>query len=180
VVQPVHAQAYETVKRIHSPGDSHFITFSTAGRRPYLLNRGICTSLGMSLAKACTYKSVQLWGYVFMPNQVHLLVHPGKDTFDTGDFLRQVNRSSSLMRQRYFWEMRETLCQEGCGYDRNIYTLTELSKKLRYIHTNPVRKRLCSEETQNRWSSAGYQRRNVECLVDLSDRIRYTIVRSSG
>ena len=44
--------------------------------------------------------------------------------------------------------------QEGPGYDRNLTTSKATLAAIDYLYENPVRRRLCSEAVQWRWSSA--------------------------
>jgi putative transposase len=44
--------------------------------------------------------------------------------------------------------------QEGGGYDRNLRTEVAVMAAIRYIHENPVRRGLCLQPTDWRWSSA--------------------------
>jgi len=43
--------------------------------------------------------------------------------------------------------------QEGSGYDRNIESSNVLTTSLEYIHANPVRRDLCDQTNQWKWSS---------------------------
>lgn len=43
--------------------------------------------------------------------------------------------------------------QTGGGFDRNVRDDAELSREIRYIHENPVRRGLVDEPTAWRWSS---------------------------
>ena len=45
--------------------------------------------------------------------------------------------------------------QEGPGFDRNIYSPQALAASMDYIHLNPVKRGLCDNCTNWKWSSAG-------------------------
>jgi putative transposase len=46
--------------------------------------------------------------------------------------------------------------QEGPGYDRNLTRAEPIRTVIDYIHHNPVRRGLCQQAVEWRWSSARY------------------------
>jgi len=46
--------------------------------------------------------------------------------------------------------------QEGPGYDRNLDNWESIKAGINYIHLNPVRRGLCENVTDYRWSSARF------------------------
>jgi putative transposase len=44
--------------------------------------------------------------------------------------------------------------QEGAGYDRNLTSPSAIEASLDYIHSNPVKRRLCERAIDWKWSSA--------------------------
>jgi REP element-mobilizing transposase RayT len=86
---------HKTCKRIHESGDTHFITFSCYKRRPLLNNNDALSILGASLSDACITTDTALWSYVFMPEHVHLLIHPRSALFTTSHFLSNFKRIAS-------------------------------------------------------------------------------------
>jgi putative transposase len=105
-----------------------------------------------------------VYGYVVMPEHVHLLVSepclvpqvprallradPGQTLADamrdlklsfTKRLIRREGESSSFWQKRY--------------YDRNIRDAEEFTVKLRYIHRNPVKRGLCVCPEDWQWSS---------------------------
>jgi putative transposase len=161
---------HKTCKRIHESGDTHFITFSCYKRRPLLNNNDALSILGASLSDACITTDTALWSYVFMPEHVHLLIHPRSALFTTSHFSCRLHNTHVI----------ETLpvWQQGGGYDRNIHSREELAQKLTYIHNNPVRRALCNEPESYFWSSAGEQSLNMDRLVDLCQSVRTKANRS--
>jgi putative transposase len=113
----------------------------------------------------------RLAAFVFMPEHVHLIIQPTAEASKIDEFLFAVKRPFSYrvkqalaangdpllerptIRQRpgvatfRFW-------QEGPGYDRNLTSEKSLLGAIDYIHANPVRRKLCTEAVQWRWSSA--------------------------
>ena len=44
--------------------------------------------------------------------------------------------------------------QEGAGVDRNLFSGPAVEASISYMHTDPVKRRLCQECTDWKWSSA--------------------------
>jgi len=111
---------------------------------------------------------LRIYGYVVMPEHVHLLVsEPEHGTL--ADAVRelklsfskrvrsqrqsaspQVNSQNPLVApgapmQASFWQKRY--------YDRNVRDEREFSIKLRYLHRNPVKRGLVKEPGDWKWSS---------------------------
>ena len=49
--------------------------------------------------------------------------------------------------------IHDVLWEPGGGHDRNIFAEELRSNAINYIHMNPVRKGLCSDMIEYRWSS---------------------------
>lgn len=93
---------------------------------------------------------VRIYGYVVMPEHVHLLVsEPEQASLADAmhylklSFTKRLNNGSS--RTGPFWEKRY--------YDRNIRDEEEFKIKLRYLHRNPVKRGLAREAGDWKWSS---------------------------
>ncbi len=151
------------------PGHAHELTFSCYDGRPFLSRERTCLYLGEAIAAARAKHDFDLWAYVFMPNHVHMVICPRRESYSVSDMLRSMkqpvarraidylkqNNPSGLRllatgehRQPYrFW-------QKGGGYDRNITKVETLIESVRYIHNNPVRKGLVEVPEEWRFSSA--------------------------
>jgi putative transposase len=129
--------------------------------------------LAESIREATRQHAFRLVAFVFMPEHVHLLVLPEGGCPDIGSFVAAVKRPCSVrvkedltaasspllakltVRERpgktafRFW-------QEGPGYDRNLQTEKSVMGSIDYLHANPVRRALCQNSLQWRWSSARY------------------------
>ena len=62
------------LKRLHQSGQSHFITFSCYHRRPKLTNPEACRIFLETIEAARTRFAIRIYGYVLMPEHVHLLL----------------------------------------------------------------------------------------------------------
>ncbi len=144
-------------KRYNFPGQAHELTFSCYHNQNFLIKKRTCDWLVDSILTSKDKHNFSLWAYVFMPNHVHLLIKPRSKNYSISKilksikqpvakkaiaFLKQNNPSglkfvkTSEKHQAYrFW-------QKGGGYDRNITKIDTLIKSAKYIHNNPVRKKL--------------------------------------
>ncbi len=157
-------------KSFDEPGDVHFLTFSCFQRLP-LLNRDrsrmwMVDALRLGLKK----DRFHLLAWVIMPEHVHLILVPVGDTKvssilttlkqsvskrallwlknNSPEFLKQLKDTQPSGRTFYrFW-------QRGGGYDRNLRSVRDLHEKIRYVHENPERRRLCNRAIDWKWSSA--------------------------
>jgi putative transposase len=159
-------------KSFHEPGHAHELTFGCYRGLNLLSKERTCEWLAESIRESCQVLEISLWAYVFMPNHVHLIIHPKRHRYDIGEILKQIKQPVSrkalaflrksnpdwmerLKQQRgkrteyHFW-------QRGGGYDRNITEAKTLLSMIEYIHLNPVRKGLAEVSRDWRWSSAGW------------------------
>ncbi|MEI7575404.1 MAG: transposase [Armatimonadota bacterium] len=135
------------------PGHSHMLTFSTRKRSPHLLNEQICLWLAGAISKAGTTQGFTVLAYVFMPDHVHLLIRPSRETYKIADILKSIKQGVSR-RALIAGLIQDVLWEPGGGHDRNIFTEEARANAINYIHFNPVRKGLCSDIMEYRWSSA--------------------------
>jgi putative transposase len=119
----------------------------------------------------------KLYGYVVMPNHVHLLIFPSTDVAVSnvnpitqilsalkGPFafkaISHLQRHWSGFHQNLMVHQRKKTSyrfwQAGGGYDRNIFSDEEFAEKLHYMHLNPVRWGYVETAVEWCWSSANY------------------------
>ena len=159
------------VRHYDLPGHCHELTFSCFQRQPLLAILTAFEELSIAIDRANARHGWRLAAFVFMPEHVHLLVHPAERSSRIAELLFAIKRPSSYrikehlslhspsqlaeltIRQRpgastfRFW-------QEGPGYDRNITSEKALLESIDYLHRNPVRRRLCQTAVDWAWSSA--------------------------
>ena len=184
--EPVTPANYKTCKRINEPGDAHYLTFSCYQRRQLLNSDRSRTCFTSALKDACLTHAFALWAYVVMPEHVHLLVYPKKADYSVSMFLYSVKRPVAVAEIAYarrlgpdtsvfksmssVSQVAETklhFWQPGGGYDRNINTKVELWEKIDYTHANAVRRGLCEDPTDWKWSSASQYLGLDEGVLDL-------------
>lgn len=129
-----------------------------------------------SLKFLTTDKRIWLYGFVLMPNHIHLLwgtqdAWLGKNIqqiflkytaqqmkfnlIDSGNH-KELERYVSTQRDRdyHFWERRP--------YKARMYNRKVAEQKLDYIHNNPVKAGLCEFSVDYKYSSARYYELNED------------------
>jgi putative transposase len=132
--------------RFQQTGQSHFVTFSCFRRQPRLTGGKLCDLFLDSLERLRRTRGFRVYGYVLMPEHVHLLVSEPERGLLGGalqalkiSVARLANEGGALWQRRY--------------YDRNVRSDEEFAEKLRYIHRNPVVRGLCARPEDWPWSS---------------------------
>ena len=160
------------LRRYHSVGDLHELTFSCYRRLPLLTNNAWRTEFARAIDEAGTTYQLHLVAFVFMPEHVHLLVYPQAKP-NLAKYLSSIKRPVALLAKTDLTASRSRLLdklvirdrpgsrvfrywQEGAGFDRNLFTARAITNSIDYIHQNPVKRGLVKEAKQWRWSTARY------------------------
>jgi len=168
---------FKTIKHYHEPGDLHELTFSCYRHMKLLTNDAWRGFLARSIDKAGQQFRFNLVAFVFMPEHVHLLVHPLDTVPAIPDYLAAVKRPVSAAVKRDLFQTHSPLLkrltirerpgkdtfrfwQEGPGYDRNLQQPASVLASIDYIHMNPVRRMLVSQACLWKWSSARFYESN--------------------
>ena len=152
------------------PGHIHFITFSCVHHLHLLSDHGVCCWLAEEMAQAFSSQQIRLYAYVFMPEHVHLLIHPSSEDYSISLILRSIKGPFS---RKVLDHWRETgdrrlaqlivqtgarayyrFWQAGGGFDRNLSDVRKVVQATEYIEANPVRRGLVMEPECWLWSSA--------------------------
>ncbi|MBN2023438.1 MAG: transposase [Pirellulales bacterium] len=166
-------QRRKIVRHFHEVGHLHELTFSCFRRMPLLTNDVWRERLARCISAAGDEEAMELVGFVFMPEHVHLLVHPTSPTPAIGryparikqPFSRQIRglleeSGSPLLSELTVLERPGKTCfrfwLEGPGFDRNVFSAEAVAASLEYIHDNPVKRGLCRQASDWKWSSARY------------------------
>jgi putative transposase len=127
--------------------------------------------LSVAIDRAVAGHAYRLAAFVYMPEHVHLLVYPLGDASPISELLRAIKRPYSFRIKKLLEESHSPLLekltirqrpgvttfrywQEGPGYDRNLTHAKAALAAIDYIHRNPVRRGLCTQAEDWRWSSA--------------------------
>lgn len=159
-----------SLKRFQHAGDLHFLTFSCHGRLPYLANARACELFLQTLETIRRRYILFVFGYVVMPEHVHLLVsEPRRGTLDRA--IQALKTSvSKQSTQRPFWLARY--------YDFNVRSEAKRVEKLRYMHRNPVTRGLVYGPEDWAWSSFRHYLTGEPGLVEIESS--WTVVRRLG
>ena len=133
------------LKRFQSSGDLHSVTFSCYQRKPYLSDGRTCEIFERALEAVRRRYVLFVYGYVIMPEHVHLLIsEPKRSSLDVA--IRALKTSVAKQSKfRPFWLPRY--------FDFNVYSESKFKEKLRYLHRNPIRRGLVYEPLDWPWSS---------------------------
>ncbi len=157
-------------KSYNDPGHAHFLTFSCYQKRQLLADPLTCEWLAETIRDAREIENFHLWAYVFMPDHIHLLIHPQNEKYSIPRILRRIKEPVTrrvvshwrehspqrLARSRTHQGKRliHRFWQAGGGYDKNLIDMESVRRAIAYIEFNPVRRGLVSDATMWRWSSA--------------------------
>jgi putative transposase len=124
------------LKRYQTSGADHFITFSCYRRRPLLHNDPARLLFLGELERLRSRHDFHVYGYVLMPEHVHLLLSEPKAHVlaTTLNVLKHETSQHLKGDNKQFWQRRY--------YDFNVLTQRKFREKLRYMHRNPVKRGL--------------------------------------
>ncbi len=157
-------------KRHDLPGHTHELTFSCYRSRPFLSVDRTCRWLAEAIDKARRQHDFSLWAYVFMPNHVHLVIHPRTKQYSISQVLKAIKTPVGYNATRYLKQnnpaglerlatgqqyRKYRFWQKGGGYDRDIKCTDTLIQCVTYIHNNPIRQGLVEKAEDWLYSSAG-------------------------
>jgi len=135
------------LKRFHESGQTHFVTFGCYHRRKSLATPDAASIFEAALERVRRDFKLHVYGYVVMPEHVHLLVSEPEQT-TLADAIKSLKQGVSrrlIGESAHFWQKRY--------YDFNIRDHQQFTEKLRYIHRNPVVRDLCERPEDWHWSS---------------------------
>jgi len=148
------------LERRQQTGDLHFITFSCHGRNPYLASALAASTFERSLELIRTKYKFQIYGYVIMPEHVHLLLSE-PPTHPLSTVIGSLKRSvSKHLAERPFWLPRY--------HDFNVFSEDKRIEKLRYIHRNPVARGLDAKPGDYPWSSFNTYMTTARAIVEIA------------
>jgi len=139
------------------------VTFCCYHRRPLLTTAAAKRVFENALERVRRGFGLCVYGYVIMPEHVHLLLsEPQQGTLAAAlKSLKQRVSRRLIGEAEHFWQKRY--------YDFNLRNHRQCVEKLRYIHRNPVNRGLCERPEDWEWSSfrpwaTGWEGRvEIEC-----------------
>jgi putative transposase len=139
------------LKRYQESKQTHFVTFSCYRRLRLFTSPALHQLFLTTLEEMRTRFEMRVYGYVVMPEHVHLLISEAefKALAVALHWLKLTfSKRSAKFRDAYgqpFWQARY--------YDHNVADYEKFVEKLRYLHRNPVKRGLCLKPEDWIWSS---------------------------
>ncbi|HZQ68073.1 MAG TPA: transposase [Terriglobales bacterium] len=142
--------------RFHHSGQSHCYH-----RQRLFSTPESCRTFESALERVRRRFRLQVYGYVVMPEHVHLLLsEPEQDTLAVAlKSLKQGVSRHLIGDAAHFWQKRY--------YDFNIRSDSQFVEKLRYIHRNPVKAGLYERPEGWEWSSFRHYASSCEGRVQI-------------
>ena len=139
------------LRRFQRSGQSHFVTFTCYHRRAYFNLPDVCDLFVQCLESMRCRFAMCVYGYVVMPEHVHLLLNEPKQGM-LADAIHWL-KLSVAKREPWLGDSRSSVFWQKRYYDRNVRDEREFTKKLRYLHRNPVTRGLVKQPGDWKWSS---------------------------
>jgi putative transposase len=152
------------LKRYHESGQTHFVTWTCYHRRPLLDSAVVRRSFEIALERVRRNHQFCVYGYVVMPEHVHLLVSE-PERFNLAQAVKALKQGVSrrlIAHNEAFWQERY--------YDHNVRGYDSFVNKLRYVHRNPVKRGLCANPEDWEWSSFRHYATGVEGIVEIESQ----------
>jgi len=153
------------LKHFQQSGQLHFLTSSCYRRRPNFGTPHSRDCFESSLERVRQSYGLSVYGYVVMPEHVHLLVNePERGCLSQilQSLKQSVARTLALRAADSFWQARY--------YDFNVWSESKFVEKLRYIHRNPVVRGLVERPEDWLWSSFRHYLTGVEGVVEIESQ----------
>ena len=139
----------------NTPGHSHYYTTSTDCRRQHFLDDRVCGALAKRINKAAQKHRFAVLAYVFMPDHIHLLIHPLDEVYSMELIAKAIKQGVSNRAKSQGW-ISTDLWETGGGHDRNIFSERARKNAINYIHENPVKDGMVESSVEYFWSSANW------------------------
>lgn len=164
-------------------GTVRFITFSCVHRWKLLIDPAIISIIFEEIDSARNKHNFAIYGYVIMPNHVHLVMYP-RSPIDIARVIGEI-KSRSARRIFDYWRNRENplvdrLKSDDRGrnrhvlwlpkcYDHNCRTIETVTEKVHYCHNNPVKAGLATSPREWKWSSFHWYHGDKSGLLAMDD-----------
>jgi putative transposase len=171
--------------RIREDGKVYYITTNIQRRLRIFTSPSFIIPILDSLNFYRHQHKCKIFGYVIMPDHLHLLIYPTGESSTVSDFTRDFKRFTSgrISRQaelenksdwmKTFLESGEQsqrgekqVWQESF-WEQMIYTEKFMRQKLNYIHMNPVRAEIVNDPTDYPYSSCRNYELDDTMLIEI-------------
>jgi len=173
------------LKHFDNLNTGRFVTFTCYRRQQLLTAPFVIGAFLHAMDDARKKYHFRLYGYVIMPEHVHLVIHPPDGTL-LGPLIGEIKSKSgakiiadSLIqlpdncRVERSGQTRWAFWQPRC-YDHNCRSPEIVLEKIHYCHNNPVKRGLSREPGDWRWSSYNWYigKRDVPIEIDEFDGVQ--------
>ncbi len=141
------------LKRLHHSGQCHFLTFSCYRRQPLLVQMRMQDAFLLALEQTRRRFAMRVYGYVVMPEHIHLLVSEPADSALARAMQLLKMKVSIQTRKDHKRKEGELPFWQARYFDHNVRNHAGFVTQLRYIHRNPVKRGLCRAPEDWPWSS---------------------------
>jgi putative transposase len=155
------------LKRFQESAQCHFVTFSCYQRLPRLGDDSLRQLFVECLERARRSYRFRVYGYVVMPEHIHLLVSE-PEIEDLAKAIQSL-KIAVAQRMRYYSKTSGTFWQRRY-YDHNVRGYESFVEKLRYIHRNPVKRGLVQRPEDWTWSSFEHYATSIASPVEIESR----------
>ena len=181
---PIYGRHFE-------PGQLQFITTCAYRRSRLFTCQRFCSTFVETLRQVRQETGFLLIGWVLRPEHFHLLIRP-QPAEDTVHFMQELKKRSAqqilaaLARNQHQPRCRTMLARlplpptvHSDSHDRlwqrryvpfNVFTEKKRLEKLRYMHSNPVKRRLVNSPDQWPWSSFRFYYLNDSSVLTMDRR----------
>jgi putative transposase len=156
-------------ERWDMPWRAHHLTFSCFHEKPFFNGKQSPVWFIEALDNARRKAPFDLWAWVIMPEHIHLVLLPAEQTTISEilyhlkkpmttrvlAWLRKNDPSflSHMLDVQPNGESYHRFWERGGGYDRNLRSVEDIHEKIKYVHLNPVRRKLVERPEDWAWSS---------------------------
>ncbi len=139
--------------RLHNSGQAHFLTFSCYHRQAFLSQMRMQDAFLAALEETRLKFDIKVFGYVVMPEHVHLLISEPHDN-GLSKLVQMLKTKVAIQARQENWRSAGgTPFWQARYFDHNVRNHPGFVTQLRYIHRNPVKRGLCGAPEDWPWSS---------------------------
>ena len=161
-----------------------FFTTSVLGFAPVFSDCAAADRMTAALMQVHRYHNAELYGFVVMPEHIHMLSRMPED-LSGSEFMGRLKAATAnwclpLVTEEHHEQMRVDKDHKKRAFWQARFHSTPLPtevmfrQKLDYIHDNPVRRSLADRPENYRWSSALFYFTEFRDLCDIATQPHFT------
>ncbi len=152
------------IARIILEGVPYHVTQRGNGRQQvFFEDRDYCLYLDL-LRNSCQKERLPIWAYCLMPNHIHLIAVPERETA----MAQAMGRTNADFARYYHLRKRSSGHVWQARYHSSPLDERHLWRAMAYVERNPVRAQLAARAEEYEWSSARLRLTGAAGMVDLT------------